>query len=84
VVRLAVPRFSISRMLTRAVGYRLTCALLMSQTRPLSVPDQLRPGVRALIGGWGRDAHALGWMNALEDRMTTPGDWEALEQPARR
>jgi hypothetical protein len=83
-VRLALPQFSISRMLTRAIGYRLTCALLMSQTRELSVPDRLRPGIRALIGHWGRDTHAPGWINALEDRMTTPGDWLALERPARR
>ena len=56
----------------------------MSQTRELSVPDRLRPGIHALIGGWGRDACLPNWMNALEDRMTTAGDWEALEQPARR
>jgi hypothetical protein len=83
-VRLAVPDFSISRMLTRAIGYRLTCALLMSQTRELSVPERLRPGIRSLIGGWGQDATAPAWLNALEDRMTTPGDWEALERPAPR
>jgi hypothetical protein len=83
-VRLVVPEFSISRMLTRAIGYRLTCALLMSQTRELSVPARLRPGIQKLVGTWGRDARAPNWMNALEDRMTTPGDWEALEQPARR
>jgi hypothetical protein len=84
VVRLFDSRFSISRMLTRAIGYRLTCALLMSQTRELSVPDRLRPGIRALIGGWGRDPDASSWMNALEDRMTTAGDWSALERPAAR
>jgi hypothetical protein len=80
-VRLAVPEFSISRMVTRAIGYRLTCALLMSQTRELSVPDRLRPGIRTLIGSWGSDPRAPGWMNALEDRMTTPGDWLALDRP---
>ena len=83
-VRLFDPEFSLSRLLTRAIGYRLTCALLMSQTRELSVPDRLRPGIRALIGGWGRDPKASGWMNALEDRMTTAGDWAALEGPAAR
>lgn len=81
VVRRAVPDFSLSRLVTRLVGYRLTCALLMSQTRELAVPSTLRPGIRALIGSWGRDPKAPGWVNALEDRYTTPGDWAALERP---
>ena len=82
-VRLAVPGFSLSRMITRAIGYRLTCALLMSQTRDLSVPERLRPGIRTLIGRWGHDTRAPDWINALEDRMTTDGDWQALEHPSR-
>jgi hypothetical protein len=73
--RVAFPNFSISRLITRAIGYRLTCALLMSQTRDLSVPGRLRPGIRAVIAGWGADSKASGWMNSLEDRFTTPGDW---------
>lgn len=80
VARLAFPDFSLSRLITRAIGYRLTCALLMSQTRELSVPDRLRPGIRSLIARWGEDTKAPRWMNALEDRMTTPGDWLALER----
>lgn len=78
--RLAFPDFSISRLITRAIGYRLTCALLMSQTRELSVPATLRPGIRSMIAHWGHDSKAPRWMNALEDRMTTPGDWLALER----
>jgi len=84
VVRLAFPHFSISRLITRAIGYRLTCALLMSQTRELSVPGRLRPGIRSLIASWGNDSGAPRWMNALEDRITTRGNWEALERPASR
>jgi hypothetical protein len=53
IVRIAFPDFSISRIITRAIGYRITCALLMSQTRGLSVPDRLRPGVQALFTRWG-------------------------------
>src|SRR5258705_10190178 len=78
IARLAFRHFSISRLITRAIGYRLTCALLMSQTRDLSVPAKLRPGVQALIGRWGDDSKAGSWMNALEDRMTTRGQWEPL------
>ena len=80
--RLFVPGFSLSRLITRLVGYRLTCALLMSQTRELSVPSTLRPGILALIGAWGHDAEAPRWVNAIEDRYTTAGDWTALERPS--
>jgi hypothetical protein len=79
-VRLLFPGFSICRLITRAMGYRLTCALLMSQTQELSVPDRLRPGIRALIAQWGTDTKASRWMNALEDRVTTPGEWKALSR----
>jgi hypothetical protein len=83
-MRRMFPDFSLCRLITRAIGYRLTCALLMSQTRDLAVPDRLRPGIRSLIRRWGDDAKASSRMNALEDRLTTPGGWEALEGPARR
>jgi hypothetical protein len=82
VVRLVFPDFSISRLITRAIGYRLMCALLMSQTRDLSVPDRLRPDIRALIARWGVDAKASTRMNAIEDRLTTGGAWQALARPA--
>jgi hypothetical protein len=81
VMRLAFPDFSISRLITRAIGYRLTCALLMSQTRELAVPGKLRPGMKMLIASWGQDAKASSRMNALEDRLTTTGHWEALDRP---
>jgi hypothetical protein len=80
VARIAFRNFSISRFITRLIGYRLTCALLMSQTRDLSVPSVLRPGIRSLIAGWGQDSKAPRWMNTLEDRWTTPGQWHALGQ----
>lgn len=80
VVRLAFPDFSLSRLITRVVGYRLLCTLLMSQTRDLSVPSTLRPGIRAMIAGWGRDKKASPLMNAIEDRLTTTGEWTALDR----
>lgn len=84
VVRLVFHDFSLCRLITRAIGYRLTCRLLMSQTRELSVPDRLRPGIRAMIGGWGKDPKASSRMNWLEDRLTTAGDWQPLERPGAR
>ena len=53
-------------------------------TRDLSVPGYLRPGVRSMIASWGKDAKASRWMNSLEDRLTTHGDWEALNRHAPR
>ncbi len=82
--RVASPKFSISRLITRAVGYQLVCRLLMDETRPLAVPATLRPRIASVIRGWGRDREASPRMNALEDRFTTAGDWEALEPPAPR
>jgi hypothetical protein len=55
----------------------------MSQTRELSVPAALRPDIRSLIAGWGKDREASPWMNAVEDRMTTAGDWHALDRHVR-
>jgi hypothetical protein len=74
--RLVFPGFSLSRLVTRIVGYHLTCALLMSQTRDLSVPATLRPDIKSLIASWGEDRNAPKWVNTLEDRWTGPGDWQ--------
>lgn len=84
IARLAFRDFSIARLITRVVGYRFTCALLMSQTRELAVPSRLRPDVRRLIAQWGDDPKASSRMNAIEDRFTTEGAWEALEAPSTR
>lgn len=81
--RVPFPNFSIARLITRAIGYRLTCEMLMDQTRPLSVPASLRPGMLALIRTWGHDKKASSRMNAIEDRLTTPGDWNPMERPSR-
>lgn len=66
VVRLFVPGFSITRMLTRAAGYRLVSRFLMDQTRPLRLPDALLGQVGATLGAWQRDPRAPGWLNRVE------------------
>ena len=81
--RVAFPRFSLSRLVTRAIGYRLTCRLLMGETRPLAVPAALRPGIRSLVATWGSDRDASPRLNALEDRFTTEGDWDPLPGDSR-
>lgn len=80
--RLFVRRFSLARLFTRIVGYHVTTKLLMDETRPLQLPAELRPGVHAMIEGWGHDPLAGPRMNGIEDRLTTGGRWCALRHPA--
>ena len=75
VVRLVRPQFSLVRMFTRIVGYHLLTRLLLDQTRPLNLPDELLAPMRGTVAGWEHDAHAPAWVNRLEDRMTTTGAW---------
>jgi len=62
--------FSISRLVTRIVGYQLTARLLMDETRPLKLPQALLGQVGDALQGWQLDAAAPRWMNALERRFT--------------
>lgn len=75
VVGLVVPGFSLSRLFTRAIGYHLLTRFLMNQTRPLALPDRVLNPMGELIAGWSNDPLAPDWVNRLEDRLTTTGDW---------
>jgi hypothetical protein len=68
--RLVFPGFSISRLITRILGYNLTVRMLMDQTRPLKLPDALRGEISAAVQGWQHDDRAPQWMNDLERRYT--------------
>ena len=74
-VRLVVPDFSLARLFTRVIGYQLTARLLMDQTRPLKLPNHLLNRVNTMMGNWGNDKLASGWMNSIEDSMTVQGSW---------
>ena len=74
-VRLLLPEFSISRLLSRVVGYQLMSKFLMDQTRPLKLPNHLLGGIADMMSAWSDDPKAPRWMNRLEDRLTTQGDW---------
>ncbi|PJI98536.1 uncharacterized protein DUF2236 [Acidovorax sp. 69] len=74
-LRLVLPRFSIVRMLTRALGYHFMSRVLMSQTRPLQLPTELLNQVDSVVHGWSDDAQAPAWLNRIEDRLTTRGSW---------
>lgn len=75
VVRLAMPRFSIVRALTRVLGYHFMSRVLMSQTRPLQLPTELLNQVDNVVHSWSDDPQAPGWLNRMEDRLTTHGSW---------
>jgi hypothetical protein len=68
-VRRVRPGFSISRLVTRAVGYRLIASILMDQTRPLKLPGALLNQVNAALCAWHTDPQAPHWMNQLEARL---------------
>lgn len=68
-VRLVIPGFSISRLLTRVLGYRLIAHVLMDQTRPLRLPDALLNQVDTVLNTWQADPAAPRWVNRLEARL---------------
>jgi hypothetical protein len=70
VARLVFPGFSISRLVTRILGYNLTVKLLMDETRPLKLPDALLGEVGDAVRKWHNDDKAPRWVNALERRFT--------------
>jgi uncharacterized membrane protein len=77
VARLVVPGFSLSRLFTRVIGYHLLTRFLMDQTRPLALPERVLHPMGAAVSAWSDDTAAPRWVNALEDRLTTVGDWHA-------
>jgi hypothetical protein len=76
--RIVWPRFSLTRLFTRAVGYHVLTRFLMDQTRPLNLPVALLGDMQQTVAGWSHDHHAPAWANWLEDRLTTSGSWRPL------
>ena len=80
-VRRVVPGFSISRLVSRVLGYRLTVKLLMDQTRPLKLPEALLNGVAETVQAWHHDPKAPAWMNRLELRLRPDTSITSRKQP---
>lgn len=68
--RRVAPGFSIARLVTRILGYRLATQLLMDETRPLKLPARLLDDVSHAVRGWHTDSDAPRWMRAIERRFT--------------
>lgn len=75
--RLFVSDFSLTRLLTRVVGYHLLTQFLMAQTRPLALPDAVLETLADTLTGWSHDARHGALLNRLEDRLTVRGSWLA-------
>lgn len=69
VARVFMPGFSISRMLTRALGQRLVTHFLLDQTRPLRLPDALLNEVNDATATWRTDPTAPRWLRRVEARL---------------
>ena len=82
VVRWVFPQFSISRFITRVLGYQFMAKLLMDQTRPLKLPQRLLDQVGGMMEQWSDDPKAPRWLNRLEDRLTTRGSWRQQSRAA--
>lgn len=50
------PGFSLARLISRLLGYRLITGLLMDQTRPLKLPEHLRGQAGQMMRTWGAGA----------------------------
>ncbi|MBU0590536.1 MAG: DUF2236 domain-containing protein [Gammaproteobacteria bacterium] len=74
-VRPIWPNFSISRMLTRVLGYHFMARILMDQTRPLKLPEGLLEQAGQMMDSWSTDPHAPRWLASLESRLTTRVRW---------
>ncbi len=81
VVRVFFAQFSLTRMLTRVVGYHLMSEFLMDQTRPLRLPGSLNVRLQETIRAWSDDAKAPSWINRIEDSLTTHGTWGGEARP---
>ncbi|WP_298828526.1 oxygenase MpaB family protein [uncultured Piscinibacter sp.] len=79
--RLFSPDFTISRLVTRVLGYHLLTKLLMDETRPLKLPQGLLEQAQAMMRDWGDDRGAPGWLNTLEDHFTVAGRWSGASRP---
>lgn len=77
VMRLCWKQFSLSRLITRVLGYHLISSLLLDQTRPLKLPDHLTDRVSEHVTAWSEDPKTPRWINRVEDMLTVTGSWKA-------
>lgn len=74
-MRLCWRNFSLSRLITRVLGYHVISSLLLDRTRPLKLPDHLIDRVHDHMTEWSEDSKAPRWINRIEDALTVTGSW---------
>lgn len=74
-MRLRWREFSLSRLVTRVLGYHLISSFLLDHTRPLRLPDHLTDHIDDHVTQWSEDPQAPGWINRIEDALTVAGSW---------
>ncbi|MGE3509376.1 MAG: oxygenase MpaB family protein [Vicinamibacterales bacterium] len=75
VMRVWWPDFALSRLITRILGYHVVTAVLLDQTRPLTLPEHLLNRIDEGMAGWHEDPKAPRFVNAVEDALTIRGSW---------
>lgn len=83
-MRLWWPEFALSRLVTRVLGYHVMASVLLDQTRPLKLPDHLLNRIDETMTTWSDDPRSPGWINAIEDALTTSGSWRQSRASASR
>jgi ER-bound oxygenase mpaB/B'/Rubber oxygenase, catalytic domain len=73
--RLFSSRFSISRLITRVLGYHLLSQLLLDQTRPLNLPNEVLEDMHRTVAQWSEDPKSHEWLQRLEARMIPDSLW---------
>ena len=51
---------------------------LLDQTRPIGLPDHVINPMQATVAQWSEEPRAPGWLNWIEDRLTTRGAWATV------
>lgn len=74
-MRLCWREFSLSRLVSRVLGYHLISSLLLDQVRPLKLPNHLIDRVTDHMTMWSEDPKAPRWVNVVEDALTVAGSW---------
>lgn len=82
IARLVWPRFSLSAALTRVIGRQLMAQLLLSETRPLNLPEHLIHQMKAAVSLDTPAPHVPTWLHAIERKLAPRPATANITSPA--
>ena len=82
IARLVWPRFSLSAALTRVIGRQLMAQLLLSETRPLNLPEHLIHQMKAAVSPDTPAPHVPTWLHAIERKLAPRPATANITSPA--